>query len=113
MLSSCHKLLFITCICLIDVAFYEPDLDRLESMRSSSGVGKLCRHNFEHNRYMYAFENHASIIGINRHNFENLGHNIKQCPDYILLCTGKELIYPLSNLSTCKTEIATLYWTIV
>ena len=40
------------------------------------GVGKLCWHNFEHNRYVQAFENYASIIGINWHNFENLGHTI-------------------------------------
>ena len=37
MLSFCHKLLFIKCMRLIGVEFYEPDLDRnnrLESMWS-------------------------------------------------------------------------------
>ena len=42
-------------------------------------IGKLCRHNFEHNRCVEAFESYASIIGINWHNYhnlENLGHTI-------------------------------------
>ena len=29
------------------------------------GLGKLCQHNFENNRHVKAFENYASIIGIN------------------------------------------------
>ena len=29
------------------------------------GVGKLCWHNFENNRYKLALENNASILGTN------------------------------------------------
>ena len=49
------------------------------------GVG-LCWHNFEHNGCVYAFENYASIIGINWHNFGNFrAHNrpLSQRLDYI------------------------------
>ena len=42
----------------------------------SIGVSKLYRHNFEHNRYVQAFENYARIIGINWHNFKNFRHKI-------------------------------------
>ena len=41
MLSSRHKLLFIKCMRLIGVAFYEPDLDRLESMWSTHIFGEM------------------------------------------------------------------------
>ena len=29
------------------------------------GIDTLCRHNFEHNRYIWEFENNARIIGRN------------------------------------------------
>ena len=41
MLSSCHKLLLIKRMRLIGVAFYEPDLDRLESMWSPDTFGEM------------------------------------------------------------------------
>ena len=41
MLSSRHKLLFIKRMRLIGVAFYEPDLDRLESMWSQDIFGEM------------------------------------------------------------------------
>ena len=41
MLSSRHKLFFIKHMHLIGVAFYEPDLDRLESMWSPDIFGKM------------------------------------------------------------------------
>ena len=41
MFSSCHKLLFIKRMCLIGVAFYEPDLDRLESMWNPDIFGEM------------------------------------------------------------------------
>ena len=41
MLSSRHKLLFIKRMRLIGVAFYEPDLYRLESMWSSDIFGEM------------------------------------------------------------------------
>ena len=41
MLSSRHKLLFIKRMRLIGVAFYEPDLDRLESMWSPDIFGEM------------------------------------------------------------------------
>ena len=39
--SSCHKLLFIKRMRLIGVAFYEPDLDRLESVGSQPTFGEM------------------------------------------------------------------------
>ena len=41
MFSSCHKLLFIKRMHLIGVAFYEPNLDRLESMWSPGIFGEM------------------------------------------------------------------------
>ena len=41
MLSSSHKLLYIKRMRLIGVAFYEPDLDRLESMWSPDIFGEM------------------------------------------------------------------------
>ena len=41
MLPSRHKLLFIKRMHLIGVAFYEPDLDRLESMWSTDILGDM------------------------------------------------------------------------
>ena len=41
MLSSRHKLLFIKCMRLIGVAFYEPDHDRLESTWSPDIFGEM------------------------------------------------------------------------
>ena len=41
MSSSCHKLLFIKRMRLIGMAFYEPDLDRLESMWSPGIFGEM------------------------------------------------------------------------
>ena len=41
MLSSRHKLLFIKRMRLIGVVFYEPDLDRLESMWSPDIFGEM------------------------------------------------------------------------
>ena len=41
MLSSRHKLLFIKRMRLIGVAFYEPDVDRLESMWSPDIFGEM------------------------------------------------------------------------
>ena len=39
--SSCHKLLFIKRMRLIGVAFYEPELDRLESIWSPAIFGEM------------------------------------------------------------------------
>ena len=39
--SSCHKLLFIKRMRLIGVAFYEPDLDWLESILESGIFGEM------------------------------------------------------------------------
>ena len=39
--SSCHKLLFIKGMRLIGMAFYEPELDRLESIWSPAIFGEM------------------------------------------------------------------------
>ena len=39
--SSCHKLLFIKRMRLIGVAFYEPELDRLENIWSPAIFGEM------------------------------------------------------------------------
>jgi len=39
--------------------------DSLGPIGIKIGIGTLCRHNFEHNRYIWEFENIARIIGKN------------------------------------------------
>ena len=50
MLSSSYKLLLIKCMHLIGVAFYEPNLDRLESMWSPDIFGEMIATNNEEDR---------------------------------------------------------------
>ena len=44
-------------------AYTAEALTNSEATKEALGIDTLCRHNFEHNRYIWEFENTAGIIG--------------------------------------------------
>ncbi len=72
--------------------------------RRGVGIDTLCRHNFEHNRYIWEFENNVRIIG------RNSGIGISFSQDYpqracAVRVTGLVSLVPI--LSSLGTRLGT------